>query len=368
MKPSSGKIMTLEGARFLAAFSVMALHTTNEIIAIGHFPSSSLPLAQNLFAGAAPVAFFFVLSGFVMYNGHHQDFGQLKRLPRYVLSRVSRVFPLYWLSILAGQAVWDVATHSWSFLPPPHLQMFLLLPTQWPIHTVEGNPVAWTLRYEVAFYVSFMMAFIPRIGPWLLGLWFVAIIWYCYPPLALSQWLSGVTGSNPGFWPVAIISHAVNLFSLLFFAGLLGGVIHTHCHPGRRLARVLFGLACMGLVWEIWHEGGGQRYPLPNFTFQGGLLYAFWIAAAAMAERAGALPRWGGFRPLGVLSYPLYLFHGFVLLAFTFWLANHSAFAHRLPGAVWFVFLVAVSFAISAIAAWGIDRPLQIVIRKYLIL
>ncbi len=365
MTSRSGKIMSLEGARFLAAFSVAALHTTNEIIAIGHFPSSSLPFATKLFVGAAPVTFFFVLSGFVMYNAHHQDFGRIRRLPRYVLSRITRIFPLYWLSILLGQAVWDVAVRQWDFLPPPWLQIFLLFPTVWPIHTVEGNPVAWTLRYEIAFYICFMMVFIPRIGPWLLGVWFGALIWYNYPALPYARWLSEMTGSNPGFWPEAIISHAVNLFPLLFFAGLAGGFVYTHCRPGPRLALALFALGCAGLVWELWAEGGGQNYPLPPLTFPAGLLYAFWIATAAMAERAGALPRWQGFRPLGVLSYPLYLMHGFVLLGFTFLLADQGAVIHRIPGACWFVLLLVISFGISSLAAWGIDRPLQNFMRRF---
>ncbi len=357
--------MSLEGARFLAAFSVMAVHITSEIMTIGHFPPASLSFVKKIFAGAAPVMFFFVLSGFVMYTAHEQDFGRLRRLPRYVLKRAVRIFPLYWLSLLLGQAVYDLGMWHFGFMRSPYISLFLLSPLSWRSQTVEVNPVAWTLRYEVAFYIGFMMVFLPRIGPWLLGLWFGILLWYNYPAWPYAQWLSQVTSSNPDFWPQAIISHAVSVFPLLFFAGLAGGFFYTHFRAGPRVALVLMVLGCAGLAWELWIEGGGQNYPSPLRRFPAGLVYAFWIATVAMAERAGALPRWQGFRPLGVLSYPLYLMHGVVLLGFSFLLANAGGFVHRFSAACWFTVLLGISLGISSLAAWGIDRPVQNLIRRF---
>jgi len=366
MKSPGGKIMSLEGARFLAAFSVMAVHTTSEIMSVGHFPPASLEFVKKSFAGAAPVMFFFVLSGFVMYTAHQQDFGRLSRLPRYVLKRAVRIFPLYWLSLLLGQAVYDLAIWKCGFVRPPYVSLFLLSPLSWRSQTVEVNPVAWTLRYEIAFYVMFMMVFIPRIGPWLLGLWFGALIWYNYPAWPYAQWLSQITGSNPDFWPAAMISHAVTVFALLFFAGLGGGFLYANCRPGPRLALALFVLGCAGLVWELWAEGGGQNYPSPLRRFPAGLVYAFWIATVAMAERAGALPRWQGFGSLGALSYPLYLLHGVVLLGFSFLLADAGGFVHRFSAACWFTVLLAISLSISSLAVWAIDRPAQKFMRRFI--
>lgn len=86
-------IAALTGVRFIAQLCVVISHL------------SPLPLVQYtlVHAGRAMVAFFFVLSGFVLTYIHFNDFNShfdSNRLWNYYIARLSRIYPLYFLIMI----------------------------------------------------------------------------------------------------------------------------------------------------------------------------------------------------------------------------------------------------------------------------
>lgn len=350
--------MVMELARFLAAFSVAGIHLANGILLFASYPASSLPYVSAIFTGPTPVIFFFVLSGFVMYTAHYRHFGDLRRVPHYLLNRAGRIFPLYWLSLVVMVSLFALA--SVPFHPGANLGDIIgLFPIEAGSAVQEANPVAWTLRYEVGFYLLFLPAFLPRIGHIWFAIWAFFVFWTWYATWPFFLIMTRVTGLHPYFWPASIISHFLGLFSLYFISGLLAGIACRYLRPGRTLSLALFILASLFLAWQFRLDLSGTIYPQGNELPLALLIFAGWIATAAMAERSGAFARPRFFAVLGTLSYPLYLLHWCVLQAFIFFNRYAPHAVHTLPAAVWFAGLLAVSIAASAFAGYLIDRPLQ---------
>lgn len=127
------------------------------------------PLEETLIF-AAGVDVFFVLSGVVMVVSTH---GAAHPSPRqFMIRRIARVVPLYWLTTLAlltalafglhpiGVADWDAGDVVTSF-------------AFWPDIRADGHPspllpVGWTLVYEAGFYAVFgLMLLAGRSAAWL---------------------------------------------------------------------------------------------------------------------------------------------------------------------------------------------------------
>ncbi|HEY9896860.1 MAG TPA: glycosyltransferase [Candidatus Sericytochromatia bacterium] len=164
----------LEGiqiCRGIAALLVLLFHMTQ----LSQEKLGQAMLA-NLFAfGSAGVDFFFVLSGFILFFVHQTDLGRRDRLKPFILKRLIRVYPLYWLVTLAILPVYflapqfgygyerqlDVILKSLWLLPQAHLPILI---------------VGWSLSHEVLFYFIFALAilfplkrFSRLLSGWLVG-------------------------------------------------------------------------------------------------------------------------------------------------------------------------------------------------------
>ena len=153
---------TLHGLRAIAALAVLLFHWGSSI---GFFPqarafmtvtifNTSWDLGMFLDFGWLGVLLFFVLSGYLLASQLlHRDPG-LKKVSRFWLRRVLRIYPAFWLQLvlllmLAGlfpfmpglSTAGDISRHFllWINLPP------------WM--TVPMNSVWWTLPVELGFYL-----------------------------------------------------------------------------------------------------------------------------------------------------------------------------------------------------------------------
>lgn len=152
-KVAKPRLEGIQICRGIAALLVLLFHVTQ---------LSQEKLGQaflaNLFAfGSAGVDFFFVLSGFIIFFVHQADLGQRDRLKPFILKRLIRVYPLYWVITLAILPVYflapqfgygyerqlDVILKSLFLLPQPHLPILI---------------VGWSLTHEVLFYFIFALA------------------------------------------------------------------------------------------------------------------------------------------------------------------------------------------------------------------
>lgn len=266
-------LANLQALRALAAIAVVVFH-------VATMPGTAMPFS----VGAAGVDIFFVLSGFIIAYSSSRD--QRNFLPR----RLIRILPAYWIATfiavlftLENMALADAL--DWL------VQSLFYLPD------ARGRPVlifvAWTLVYELAFYLLYWLAL--RLGarraPWAA----LAVL----PVLALVP-LPGV----PRTWP-------------LFLEFALGIAIYLGVERydlsrriDKRLALAMAGLALL-LMPVLPHLLGSGKDDCDNIerVVTWGLPAACIVLGAIAAERAGCVIRNRLIQLLGAASYAIYLLH-----------------------------------------------------------
>ena len=90
-----GKLLGIQFCRGIAAVLVVLYHA-GRMLALPQY-AGHVALGGVFNFGNAGVDFFFVLSGFIIFFVHEKDIGQTQRLPAYIWSRVTRIYPIYWL-------------------------------------------------------------------------------------------------------------------------------------------------------------------------------------------------------------------------------------------------------------------------------
>jgi exopolysaccharide production protein ExoZ len=160
-----GKFNSMQLLRGVAAIAVVIFH---------EFGSSGLfKLGQH------GVDLFFVLSGFIILYIHNRDIGIKKAVLPFLRKRLTRIFPIYWLVTFGYIILVTIFGHSESLDYIIH--SLLLLPQ-------EKDPiigVAWTLEYEILFYLIFcILLFSRKIFYPVMGIWSLAIIFFFIFPVS----------------------------------------------------------------------------------------------------------------------------------------------------------------------------------------
>lgn len=154
----SPRLDSLTSLRWWAALAVFFFHIRNLVPLPG-------PISEIARFGNFGVAFFFVLSGFVLTWSWRQNVG----IGTFYWRRVARIYPLHLVTLLIAIPVF------YSVSPDPSqtwvkpfdiavLVLCLLLLQGWsrdPAILFAGNPAAWTLTAEMFFYA--MHPFITRV-------------------------------------------------------------------------------------------------------------------------------------------------------------------------------------------------------------
>ncbi len=348
------KLATLELGRFAAAFYVLLAHLVPDVNARAAAGAGQIWRWLGVTAGGVTVEYFFALSGFVMAASHCRDFGKLRSPPRFWWRRARRIFPMYWLGLLVPLYYLHAGQTPASFARIASLA---------PVDVHEFLPPAWTLRFEMAFYIMFGLSLLPYIGKPILALWIGATLWNWWPagqlaaihlpePAALS-WF----GSHGGM-------HFVDFLGIFFFCGMAAGFIHTRLPPGRAfsLAITAIGVALVALLHNEM-DFGGPLQSVPMFCLIG-LVIAMLMLGLAGLERHSILrlPRWAIW--LGTLSYPLYILHAALLTLF--WKAIPPGLQLGTAGVLTLFFgLLLYIFTLAGIAAFLIDQPLQRWMRRW---
>ncbi len=268
------KLEWLEMGRGVAALAVFVSH--------GSYANVPLNLIERFVVwGEWGVAFFFVLSGFIIFYVHSPDLNNPARASNFAWRRFIRIFPTYWL-VLSGYLVFrhgQGVDLSWEFF----VKQFLLLP---------GDrlflPVAWTLRHELLFYAIFLLAvFNIRLGIAAFATWIILIIY--------ALWSEGAKADiNRPTWDT-LTSH----LNLYFFFGM---AIAKACLARKTGLTVVVSLSLSGLALAVW-LAFPTAAPLLQLTVCGSLV-ALAVHLSIDGFEAPPLSGW-----LGAISYPLYLVH-----------------------------------------------------------
>jgi exopolysaccharide production protein ExoZ len=310
-------LLNLQAVRALAAIGVMVFH-------FGLMPPTSLAFR----VGASGVDIFFVLSGFIIA---HSASGS----PRHFLvHRLIRVIPAYWIATLiaalftlqnmdlTGAFGWLV--QSLFYLPGPQGRPVLIF-------------VAWTLVYELAFYLLYWIAlrFAVRRAP-IIALALLLVFALIRIPI------------GPGPRPLLLeFALGVGLFLLTERLGALRSI------PG------LVGLSMAGLGVALLAAAPLLTGYNPD-DYQGyqrvlvsGLPAATIIFGLLVAEQSGLAVRSRAVLLLGAASYAIYLLHPIAV-------GQLLQLPPAQPPLAWLYCFGAVALTVSLSVAFhlGIEAPL----------
>jgi peptidoglycan/LPS O-acetylase OafA/YrhL len=300
----SGRVPELDVLRFSAAASVLLFHYYELLPGDSGYQRGIATVSQFGFMG---VPLFFMISGFVIlwtaFNKGPRDF---------VLARLCRLYPSYWICVLITSAVTALAGEA---VPRTKIAANLTM-FQHLMGFGSIDQVYWTLFIELKFYglvvVLLMCRQLQRIERWL-AVWLalsaaslVAAVWHneairgldtvvfeggaayfasgCYAYLIRTQ------GSSRGRWIGFSVSALVSVFAALRFQ-----YHYTHASDWKTLAAtagiiVMAHAAFAGIALRLW------RLPVaPIWYWLGSLTYPLYLLhAMAGKELYGMLPpTWG---------------------------------------------------------------------------
>lgn len=290
----------VHGARGLFAFTIFVFHVVNS----GLSTFAPLSTAAGFFLTSISeygVELFFCISGYVIAGTLRRARGPMEFLG----DRAIRVYPVLWASILVIVAL-GMATRTHGFENQTALQLLtelpanlLALPGILPLDNI--HPAAWSLSYEMAFYLVCAAAWglRRRFGPtaYRLIVPVAAVLIICYPRGALL--LAGMMVAEG--WPRAgpllrLTRHPLPLL-LLFL--LCWRTIQSLSGPHHIVATTL-------LQWA-----GDERLPLALLAFTAaGLGFRGIVAGHGVL---GVLLRSRPLYYLGTISYSFYLWHPIVM-------------------------------------------------------
>jgi exopolysaccharide production protein ExoZ len=329
VRPNSAiAIQPIQFLRAIAALMVVWHHAREQLSNLKFlFPSES---------GNSGVDLFFVISGFIMVVTTSKKQVSARS---FLLRRIVRVVPLYWLLTLSVVTIAMFAPQllrSTDISAPHVIQSLLFIPHLSPTHLGTAWPVlvpGWTLNYEMYFYAVFACTLLLNLR---------------YRFAALTALLGSLVLAG------------------LFLGSLRGPVMATYTSP--LLLEFLVG-AVLGRLWVtdrvILAAWGAALCVVIGFAL------LMWRDAplAPLAQIlgsglvvAGALnPRFREWRnrpmlALGDASYSIYLTHLFAL-GFLRWIWTRMDISQAGYASAWLFMVSALGFA--SVVGWFVHRTIE---------
>lgn len=325
--------------RALAATMVVIVHA-------GAFSDLGI-VGQNITkAGQYGVQIFFVISGFSIAT----TLTGTVDYRNYLVRRLFRIVPLYWLMILATASI---TFNGW------------LSPNYWSQYF--GTEID---AYNVLMHLSFLSCFDHRIGTTIIGVeWTipVEVFWYLVLPFVIqlmtkyrkpalfllgSVAIMGFTQFLARFW----ISDNPSLFAKWFPTShgpyFLLGVLAYQLRQSQDHWLHRRSMSILGFAWPI--AGLWLLIGAPGFGMISAIICAFTIGLfrvdAPIAR--SQIATWGPFLFIGSISYSLYLVHFPIILL----LKEHFGLV---DGITLFAISYAVSLVLSAVLYLSVERPMN---------
>jgi peptidoglycan/LPS O-acetylase OafA/YrhL len=293
-REGGNRIVILDALRLIAALMVVFYH----YVAFGAgwddpaaelFPVIFKPSAY----GWLGVDLFFMISGFVICMS---CWG--RTLPDFFTSRVIRLFPAYWLGVIATTAVVAMTPsgldpHSWREV------LVNLTMLQRPVQVEDVDGVYWTLWLELRFYLLFALVV------WR-GLTYRRVVAFCCLWATIALLAEGY-GADP-------LSELVMAdYCWFFIAGL---VFYLMYRFGCNL--LLWGIAalCFAMGQHTAMQSWRRSLQYVGHAIPGWgvavLITIFFVVMAGVSLGWFQRINWRWLPAAGALTYPLYLFHEFI--------------------------------------------------------
>ena len=341
----------IDSLRGIAALLVIWLHVSEVFVRLSTSGAWLYDAAWAINSGRVGVVLFFAISGFVIPSSLRSTApgGAREALRAFLIHRFFRLFPVYWVSVLAACML------GWTLMQPFSVSTALMNLTM--VQTVFGFPdvigLYWTLRIELVFYALCAGLFV--IGGLHWPAWLAAGVvagLLCYVGgHALRRLIPSET------WPEDLVQFPSYA---LFLAFMFWGALFRRWHDGRlhfaptasAAVLVLFPLlVCtapplIALLnfWRPTRLGDTVAHALGLGTF---------ILCTTCWRLRGPVGAW-----LGEISYSLYLFHPIV-----FYVLFELVRQGRVPALAGlhvgtYVFLsVLLTIGVASATYYGIERP-----------
>jgi peptidoglycan/LPS O-acetylase OafA/YrhL len=292
----------------------------------------------------------------------------------YFVRRAARIVPGYWVALLAV-SIWF--SHSYVFTPGGLIRYFGFLQI-YGNHTTAGGgiSVAWTLCVEVTFYAVLPLLALGarRVGQRRSVLASELIV--CGLMVLLSLiWQVAITIAVPesNSWFLSVLAWLPGSLDL-FAAGMALAVLSVE-DEHRAVPRRVVGVIARR-PWLPWLLALGVLYGEGQIPAHVGIT-GWWLSTHALkligcalllapavlgVEGRGLFRRVVGARPfvwLGTVSYGIYLWHYPVLGKLAPHLVPHGEFETT-------IVMLAISIAIGALSYYIVERPAQVLARRYL--
>jgi peptidoglycan/LPS O-acetylase OafA/YrhL len=358
----------LEAYRGVAALLIVVFHAyqfSKQGTGAARYVYEGKPLHALFHNLEAAVAWFFVLSGFLVFLPFARAAIDQKRPQSargFLVRRAIRILPTYYVAILI---VWTSRytgfPGQWTDLAE-HLTFTQIFDRRYTFWTIGP---AWSLAVEVWFYVA-----VALIGPllyrvcgrlrtagacaWLLAA-VVGLIGAASAGFKIwAYWVAKIPESNSPvyFGPLAKADGLAIGMLLVIAAAVLGG---RRLAPAAAIAGALAGVAVMAASFLLRDRSEVVRVFFHTFNAVGfGLLLAATVIGPAGSVWARLLAR-PLFRWLGIFSYSIYLWHEPIMLWMgeRGWLIQARPDAFPLNAAI----LCVLAVVAGAIGYWALEQP-----------
>ena len=330
------------------------------MVACAHVWEAFLPFASQSNAtgkswtryfefGTTGVVLFFAISGFVIYGtlrGPREGTGR-----RFIIARFFRLFPAYWVSVLAGLVfIWW--WQGWPITWPMVAANFTMVPEFFGQPPIMG--LYWTLSTELVFY--FCCWLIWRLD-WLGSARIVAglVVGFSLAWLAVkgAKQLGAIGDDLSASW-----KNLPRHLGIMFW-GAYFRIVYDDTKGFResvRRNRQVWTLVALTLLIVL--IGGPRQFrflihPSANWFSAyvvAPLLFCLWVAWLRIQNRLFA---W-----LGRISYSIYLFHYMLLFPLASWVAWESNGALRgWPLPLYLLVILLITIAVSAAIFYAVELP-----------
>ncbi|WP_413101673.1 acyltransferase family protein [Streptomyces sp. Inha503] len=291
------RLRALDGLRLLAALMVAAYHyggRDGEITeAWGSSPRAQFPTLSSYFAyGCLGVQIFFVISGFVICMS-----GWGRPLRSFFASRVSRLYPAYWVAIILVTGVFALPWVAYKAVSPSDALVNLTM-LQQPLGVDRVLGVCWTLWAELRFYALFALFVV------LPGATRHRVVLFC------AVWTLGSAFAEASDLPLLDVV-LMPEYSSYFIGGMGIYLLHRFGHDA--LAWGIIGISFLigqhYAIRELWHPANIDAFSYRSAT---GIIAVVAFGYVAVTLIALSKLNWADWRWLtiaGALTYPFYLVH-----------------------------------------------------------
>ncbi|WP_248927077.1 acyltransferase family protein [Paenibacillus hamazuiensis] len=278
----------IQSVRGFAVVMVLFFHTCE--MGYKYFNYNFLNVANIPVSGG--YAFFFVLTGYMMYSIYHGKFSNHGMWSSFMLKRLIRIYPLYWIINLVIIPVYFLNPKfgfGYETNPKDIIHSLLLLPYIHP----PILEVSWSLVYIVFFYWMFSLYFLfkPSNAAVVFTVWSFMIVLKSFGFIRLED--------------NTITQFLFNGYHLEFITGMAIGYLagRIRLNQGLGLICIAGGLLVLPAVWLLRLQMPGFGYIHTSYTAAAGLV------VLGISQMGRPLPAWC--KPLhefGNASYSILLF------------------------------------------------------------